>query len=105
MYVNIWNSGGNLRVRKADASAGLEAHGFVLNNVGSGEEVQVYRKGSNPFVSSLTIGTQYFLGDGGAITSSVPAGSATGRVLQQVGIAVTTTQIETDLKDPVLRYT
>ena len=50
-WVNIWNSGGNLRVRKADATlsggAVKLAHGFVLTAVTSGNPAAVYTSGLN----------------------------------------------------------
>src|SRR4051812_31243860 len=46
-YVNIWDSAGTFKVRKADASAaGKEAHGFVLASALSGAAATVYFEGT-----------------------------------------------------------
>lgn len=103
-YVNIWNDSGTIKVRKADASNLREAHGFVVNDCLTGEHVQIYKSGPNQFLSSLTAGTLYFLGDGGTVTSSVPAGQAGGRLLQELGSAMAAHTLNTEFKDPVVRY-
>src|SRR5215831_2342559 len=42
-FVNVWNSSGAFRVRKADGSTnGKQAHGFVLAAVASGAAATVY---------------------------------------------------------------
>ncbi|MEP7235242.1 MAG: hypothetical protein ABI778_08100 [Ignavibacteriota bacterium] len=84
--VNIWNSSGAFRVRKADATtAGKEAHGFVLSAVTSGANATIYFEGSNTGVTSLTPGVQYLSTTAGIASATAP--SSTGNVVQRVGFA------------------
>ena len=99
-YVNIWADAGAFKARKADATvAGKEAHGFVLAAVASGANATVYFEGSNTQVTGQTPGNvflQTIAGSGGA---TVP--SATGNVVQQVGIAVSATTVNFERGAPV----
>lgn len=92
-FVNLWLTGGVLKVRKADATAaGKEANGFVLTAVSSAANATVYRKGFNTSVSGLTIGTNYFLHTtAGGLNATAP--SATGNVVQLLGKADSATEI------------
>ena len=82
--VNVWNDKGAFKVRKADASLGYEAHGFVVQAVAINTSVRVLFNGYNPYVANLVPGTQY-LSTGGAVTAQPP--STTGRLVQRVGFA------------------
>jgi hypothetical protein len=100
-FVNIWDSGGNFRVRRADASTtGKQADGFVLSAVTSGANATVYFEGSNTAVTGATPGEQ-FLSDStpGGFTATVPTGS--GKIAQKVGIAVSATVINFDKGVPI----
>jgi hypothetical protein len=60
--VNVHSVGGAARVRKADASSGKEAHGFVLVSVTSGQTATVLFEGTNTAATGLTPGARVYLG-------------------------------------------
>lgn len=90
-FVNVWNSSG-ARVRKADAAtAGKEAHGFVLSAVISGANATVYFEGTNTAVTGLTPGTVFLAITAGVATGTAP--SATGNIVQRLGVATSATSV------------
>lgn len=90
-WVNVWNNAG-AKVRKADATtAGKEAHGFVLSAVTSGNPATVYFEGTNTQVTGQTPGPVYLQTTAGTGGSTVP--SASGNVVQQIGVAVSATAV------------
>lgn len=98
-WVNVWNSTG-ARVRKADATtAGKEAHGFVLAAVTSGNPATVYFEGTNTQVSGQTPGPVFLQTTAGAGGPTVP--SASGNVVQQIGVAVSATAVSFERSVPV----
>jgi hypothetical protein len=99
--VNIWNSGGQFRARKADATAsGKEANGFVLSSVSSGQTAQVYLEGTITGLTGL-LPTRYYLSTvPGEITDTPPSNS--GNVVQYVGNAVSTSEITFEATDGVI---
>lgn len=98
--VNVWNDGGTVKVRKADAtSAGKEAHGFVLAAFGSGVSATVYFEGANTGVSGLTGGNVFLGTTAGACTNTAPSGS--GNVVQRVGIATAATELNFEAQQPI----
>lgn len=91
-FVNVWNSTG-AKIRKADAAtAGKEAHGFVLSAVASGASGTVYFEGTNTAVTGQTPGVVYLSATAGLATASAP--SAAGQVVQRLGIAISATEIQ-----------
>lgn len=91
--VNIHNVSGSARVRKADAAtAGKEAHGFVLAAVGSGANATVYFEGTNAQVTGQTPGPVYLSASTPGLAVTAPP-SAPGNVVQRVGLAVSATAI------------
>lgn len=100
-FVNIWNSTG-AKARKADAStSGKEAHGFVLAAVSNAAAATVYFEGTNTQVTGLTAGN-VFLSDStpGGSTATAPTGS--GKVVQRLGVAVSTTAINFEASAPIV---
>jgi len=99
--VNIWNSAGQFRVRKADATAsGKEANGFVLASVTSGQTAQVYLEGTVTGLSGL-LPTRYYLSTTpGEITDTPPVNA--GNVVQYVGNAVSSSEITFEATDGVI---
>lgn len=100
-YVNI-HSGG---VRLADNSNGRDAHGFVLSAVTSGNPATVYFEGTNPGVTGRTIGARQYLGTAGdavevPLDETLPANA--GFLSQFLGIAISATEINTDIDDCLL---
>lgn len=99
--VNIWNSGGSFRVRKADATAiGKEANGFVLASVSSGAAAQVYLEGTITGLTGLLPGRYYLSTTPGEVTDTPPANA--GNVVQYVGAAVSTTELTFEATDGVV---
>jgi hypothetical protein len=96
-FVNIYNDAGTPKVRKADNSNGRRAHGFVLSAFSSAATATVYLDGSNTAVTGKTPGAVQFLGTGGASVETAP----TSGLSQQVGFAVTATDVKFDNRMPV----
>jgi hypothetical protein len=91
--VNIWNSSGTPKVRKADASvAGKEANGFVLSSVLNAGTATVYLEGTVTGLTGLIPGDRLYLSDtlAGSVTVSIPTG--TNKVVQYVGTAISATE-------------
>ena len=99
-WVNIWNDAGAAKVRKADATtAGKEVHGFVLSAVTSGNPATVYFEGTNTQVTGQTPGPVYLQTTAGAGGATIP--SASGNVVQQIGVAVSATAVNFERSAPV----
>ena len=99
--VNIWNSAGQFRVRKADATtAGKEANGFVLSAVTSGQNALVYLEGSITGLGGLTPGRYYLSTTPGEATLTPPTGA--GNVVQYIGDALSTTEITFERTEGVI---
>jgi hypothetical protein len=98
--VNIYNSSG-VKCRKADASNGRRASGFVLSSVTSGNNATVYVEGTITGLSSLTPGTVYYLSGSTAGAATATAVSTSGYISQEVGVAVSTTAISFEPQQPI----
>ena len=99
-WVNVWNDSG-AKVRKADATtAGKEAHGFVLAAVTSGNPATVYFEGTNTQVTGQTPGPVYLQTTAG--TGGATAPSASGNLVQQVGVALSATSVNFERGTPVV---
>ena len=99
-WVNVWNSSG-AKVRKADATtAGKEAHGFVLAAVTSGNPATVYFEGTNTQVTGQTPGPVYLQTAAGKGGATIP--SASGNVVQNLGVATSTTEVNFESGTPVV---
>lgn len=101
--VNIYNSTGTAKVRKADAStSGKEAHGFVLAAFANGANATVYFEGTDAQLTGMTPGP-VFLSDTtpGGVTSTAPVGA--GKIVQKVGFAVSATSLNFQAGEPVVR--
>lgn len=98
-YVNVWDSTGSFRVRKADAStAGKEAHGFVLAAVSSGANATVYFEGTNTQVTGMTAGAVYLdPANPGKGTNTEPT-TAT-QIVQRLGTATSATSVNFEASD------
>ena len=100
--VNVWNSSGSFRVRKADASSsGKEAHGFVLAAVSNAASATVYFEGTNTQVTGLSPGVQYLSTTPGTVSSSSPTGA--GVVSQRVGFATAATALNFQSNNPIVQ--
>ncbi len=89
--VNIYDVTGTATGRLADASLAHKATGFVLADTTSGDPAIVYLAGINTGVSGHTAGQTLFLGNAGASTSTAP--STSGYISQQVGTALSATDL------------
>jgi hypothetical protein len=101
-YVNIFDSAGTIKVRRADASsASKEAHGFVITSFTTGGTATVYYGNMNTGVTGLTIGLTYFLSGStpGAITTTAP--STSGYIVQKIGRSISTTSLLTNIQQPI----
>jgi hypothetical protein len=95
--VNIHNVAGAFRVRLADATtAGKEADGFVLSAVASGANATVYFEGNNASVTGQVPGPVYLGTTAGTYTATAP--SASGNVVQRLGVATSATNINFEAK-------
>ena len=103
-FVNVWNDGGTVKVRKADAtSISKKADGFVLSAYTTGQNALVYFENKNTGVSGLTLGSVYFLSDSvpGGVTTTPP--TTTGYILQTLGKAVAADVLATEISEPIIR--
>lgn len=99
-FVNIHNVSGSARVRKADAAtAGKEAHGFVLAGVASAANATVYFEGTNTGVTGQTPGVAFLSATAGLATPVAP--SVAGQVVQRIGLAVSATAINFEPSPPI----
>jgi len=94
--VNLVQAGSVTNVRLADASLGIEAHGYVLQACAAGASATVYDSGPNNSLGGLTPGDDYFLGVGGMVTltpydATNPANA--GKIIQPVGTSLNTTTL------------
>ena len=98
--VNIWNDAGTPKVRKADNSNNRRANGFVITGVTAPANATVYFEGTITGLSGLTGGAPIYLGTSGAATATPP--TAAGSIVQEVGVAVSATEVSFEAQRPVL---
>lgn len=106
--VNLYDNAGALNCRKADASAanaGKRAHGFVIAAVSSGGNATVYFEGPNTQLSGLSAGTTYVLSASapGGVTALASGTTTAGHILQVLGVATDTGEINVEIGEPVVR--
>lgn len=97
-FVNLFLSGGVIKVRKADATTnGKPADGFVLANVTAPANATVYGlSNTNTALSGLTIGTRYYLSTTPGGVAAAPGPTSAGNLNQELGIASLTTELVFD---------
>lgn len=78
--VQIWDDGGTLKMRKADAALGKEAHGFVKDAVAAAAQGTIYFKG---LIAIAAQAGNYYTGNAGALTQAPTY--QTGEVVQYLG--------------------
>lgn len=99
-WINVWSDAGAFKVRKADGTvAGKEVDGFVLAAVSSGANATVYFEGTNNQVTGQTPGAVFLQTTAGAGGAAVP--SASGNVVQRLGVAVSATEVNFERGVPV----
>lgn len=101
-YVNIYDNASVRNIRKADASLGRPAHGFVLTGVTNGNNGNVYVTGVNNQVSGLTAGNRIFLSATvpGRGTATPPA-QTSGYICQVLGVATSDSSVRFEYDDPI----
>lgn len=99
--VNIWNDSGTRKARKADASNGRRAHGFVLAGTTSPNNATVYLSGDITGLTSLTPGAAYYLSGSTAGAATATSPSTAGQLSQEIGIAVSATAIAFQPQQPI----
>lgn len=99
-FVNIFDNGGSVAVRKADKSNGRDANGFVLESAVAPAPVKVFFEGTNSQLSGLSIGERYYLDTAGAVTN-VPT-TTTGELHQYLGKAFSATELTTEKDDCIV---
>lgn len=102
-FVNIYDNGGTVTCRVADASAiGTQAHGFVLAAVSDAAMATVYFEGENNGggVSGLTGGNVFLSETAGDATNTAPTTS--GAIVQKLGVAIAATGVNVEIGTPIL---
>lgn len=95
-FVNIFNDSGTAKVRKASSTSGFPAMGFVKVAVSDSGSANVYAlDGVNASLSTLTVGSTYWLSTNGG-ASTTPVVDSAGNINQKLGIAVSATELRTD---------
>lgn len=99
--VNLYNDSGTIKARKADASNGRRAVGFVLSSVTSPNNATVYLDGTITGLTGLTPGAAYYLSGStaGGVTATAPTTS--GHISQEIGIALSATEINFEEQQPI----
>lgn len=101
-YVNIWDSTGTFKVRKADANAaGKEAHGYVQASVLSGAAATIYFEGTNGHVTGQSPGPVYLSATTPGLGTNTPP-SGTGKIVQRIGFATAATAVNFDAAMPIV---
>jgi hypothetical protein len=96
-YVNIYNVAGTQNCRLADKSNDRPAHGFVLTAFLISTNATIYFEGANSGLSALTAGARMYLSTAGT-ASATPA---TTGLHQYLGVAISPTEINTDIDDDI----
>lgn len=101
-FVNVYDSSGTFKCRKADAStSGKEANGFVLTSVLITANATVYFEGNNTAVTSVSPGVQYLSASvPGGFTTTPPSGA--GKTLQRIGLGTSSTSINFESGTPFI---
>lgn len=100
-YVNIYDDAGTPKVRLADATNDRPAHGFVRDAFISGAQAKVVFEGKNDDLTALVAGSRVFLGAAGGVTVTPPS-APTSLISQLLGVAISSTEIDTDIEDAVV---
>ena len=99
--VNLFNDSGTIKARKADASNGRRAVGFVLSAVTSPNNATVYLDGTITGLTGLTPGAPYYLSGATAGAATATAPTTSGYISQEIGIALSATEINFEEQQPI----
>lgn len=93
-YVNLYLDAGTVKARKAGGSGKYPAHGFVKAAFSAAATASVYPLSmSNDALTGLTAGTTYFLSTSTAGLAQATAPASSGVLRQELGVAISTTEI------------
>jgi hypothetical protein len=104
-FVNLFLSGGVLSIRKADAAAGItkRAWGWAPNGIANAALGIVYLQGGyNDGYGGLTVGSTYYCSGSTPGGISTTAASASGTIKQEVGIALSASDLYVRLSTPII---
>jgi len=101
--VNIWDDAGTRKMRKADASLGRLADGFVLAAVIAAASGSCYMDGTITGMTGLTIGSRYFLSGAAAGTATLTAPTTSTHHVQDVGKAISATELSFEPGRSIIR--
>lgn len=90
---NLFDAAGTPKLRKADATtAGKRCHGFTQSAFTTGQTATIYRDGEITGLTGLTDGAEYYLSTtAGGIVTDVSGYTASGNLIQHLGVAHGTT--------------
>ena len=100
--VNIYVSGPLTQVRKADASLGRRAHGFVKTAVAAPmDPAVVYKSGTitGKTIAEANQGATHYLGLAGACSVTPP--TTAGHISQEIGFALSLTELGFEPQQPI----
>ena len=99
--LNLWNNGGILSVRLANASIGRKAVGFTTQTKSSGQTVDVIMGGIMEGLSNITPSANYFLSATvpGSFGTTPP--SSVGHISQTIGVGADVTSLMFNPQDPI----
>jgi hypothetical protein len=101
-FINIFDDSGTVKARKADASNGREARGYVLTAVTSPANATIYLTGRNTGVISASVGPVYLSATTpGGFSSTQPATAGPDVLLQPLGHALSPTSILFEYDRPI----
>ena len=101
--VNLFNNSGTLEMQKASAESGVgqyECSGILTETVTDTNSGVVKTDGIVSGLTSLTIAGKYYLSaTAGAIVTTPP--TSTGQLFQELGLAISATQLALQIKMPI----
>ena len=99
--VNIFDNAATPKVRRADASNGRAAHGYVVTAYADAASAIVHKEGTNDQLSTQTAGTVLYLSGTtpGAATATAP--STATHIVQRVGLAISATEMDWEPSLPI----
>ena len=101
-FVNVYDVTGTPTARKADATTvGKQAVGFVLASTTSGQNAEIYFESTNNQLSGLTGGDRMYLDTTAGVATATPP-SASGNVVQFLGMALSASEISFEPNDGIV---
>lgn len=99
--VNLYDNGGTLSARLANAATRLRAVGFVLETKSSGQSINVLIEGSITGLVSIVIGAPYFLSATSPGNFSTTPPNIAGQISQEVGVGISATILTFEPATPI----